>query len=1772
MRIRWFWLLVATLVMSSPLRGGNYEHTLIAKSGDLAPGTNPPQRFSAFDPSSHFITDDNQVIFRAQLEDKKWGYWHSEDSDIGLLFYEDAAPPQGLINPTFYHQIGHPILMHTPSVIAGGDDQFFELVDPTGISGLLPQPINTAKFEFTRWQFSGHGIIGLQDAFTDPRISYTTPKTPLGENLETVGCKFFYQGRTYETTSMNFPAGADGAFAAYWVKAITKNAEGQFVDDIEAIRLRKHFFPGKETIFATDSISLATLSVGNRGDVAFKARANQGPWTIYAKSAIGDLRVVAEEGGATPAGDPSIQFETIRFFQVSTRGAVTFMAKTTNDKWGIWTEVTENEKNYELVPVVIEGMTSPHDPNLKIDSLLRGIANDDGLIAFVSTQDDQSGRHAGTTYWTAHIDTETKEPVHRPIVSTFEPVFELPEGQLVSGREISGLGITLRTQSPHGVVRPFNRLGKLTLRVRYLDQEVDANGEVAFSERDSIWLSERPSLIVNSLGDEPDPHPGDGAADIRADRTNGAPIGTLRAAIQEANALGYGTQIEFRFDPKDITDNTVTLAPKSPLPEIRASIDINLDLQENAFGIPLKIILSGANQTVPADGLVFNKHACQLFDVTVSGFGKAGIRSKKGAIRLVNVDVESNGEHGIHAHSLFIDVKAPRDSVSIKKNGKSGIFVTGSLDANACEISENSEEGIVSTGERLLLNRFNDSSFDILNNGKAGLRANSAKSLFADQLIITDNGQKKADSGFGLVAPFANVVLFDAIISHNKNTGLVFDSGELLNDCQIERNGGHGVRVYGPLTTERVAISGNKEWGIFSDGAVLKINEDSEDRSLIELNELGGITHTGTSLYLEDTEVRLNGDTTGFFGGKGEGVKAPMAHATLVKSSIIDNAESGLIANQLTLTGSPSEFKTNGAHGALIKTGVMIEDGCTFSENKAWGLVAEGGMVSIGFPGGTRENTFASNEQGGLRYQGLRLEAWDIDILKNGLPANLGDGLDAERAEVILRRASIADNAGTGLKASTADIEKSNIGRQGLDGVSVCSGPVVMDSTSLVDNGASGLVVCDGLIGGPSVLKLVLVEGNFSDGVRNESSFPMDITESVFNLNGRFAVTNSAPVLGNVVAIGNSWGHPTGPSGAGPGQGDAISRNVIYEELIPLDPLELIVPESPYRIPAGIPSSLNISLNQGFLDQTVTLQANDSQSWLTPESASPITLEMNGGQTRAEIVVNPPATAAPGQTSELLLKATPEDPSGTTEATVILEIAPAALTRVEIQPQGIELTTGQMVQFEASGFDQLDRPIAITPEWSLIGGSGELTPTGQFTAPLQPGTATIQVRAESDLLASTQITVIQDPNAPALPDPGNSITQFRNRTGDIIKFSVTGRSGLSVWGTNIYTDDSDVGIAAVHAGLLEVGETADLQVLITPGQSAYRGTERNGIASRPFGRYAGSYQIFAQDLDLSSEAELFNNTNEQTPGNAPAEPTTVNLDRRVFLGNITTLQEPSTEDTRIQTISLVSTDGHRYGPWQLVRQSSAAAETESRWVTTPRIILDPDTYTLEHSSPEVWHANTDSNQQGFAILSGIALGDPVAPSPTEPTPEPDPEPVPSPSAPEITPLPSGIVAGFRGQNDLELYVEITGTVSGSIWGTGIYTDDSPVAAAAVHAGVLADGETGTVKVTILPGQPSYEGSLQNGIQSSAYPAWSGSFSVEPAILHVEKPELAIEFVNGIISVTWVSESDAFLLKSTSDLSGMSNWDPVSGVQQDGNNYRYTVPEVSGTAFFRLETE
>jgi len=109
-----------------------------------------------------------------------------------------------------------------------------------------------------------------------------------------------------------------------------------------------------------------------------------------------------------------------------------------------------------------------------------------------------------------------------------------------------------------------------------------------------------------------------------------------------------------------------------------------------------------------------------------------------------------------------------------------------------------------------------------------------------------------------------------------------------------------------------------------------------------------------------------------------------------------------------------------------------------------------------------------------------------------------------------------------------------------------------------------------------------------------------------------------------------------------------------------------------------------------------------------------------------------------------------------------------------------------------------------------------------------------QVLAQLVLINTEPQDIITNPS---------SLSNFSGKVGKQVVVLATGQVGGSVWGTDVYTADSSLPGAAVHTGVLRKGETALLLATMVPGRDKYQGTNRNGVKSSDYGKYATSYQL-----------------------------------------------------------------------------------------------------------------------------------------------------------------------------------------------------------------------------------------------------------------------------------------------------------------------------------------
>jgi len=207
-----------------------------------------------------------------------------------------------------------------------------------------------------------------------------------------------------------------------------------------------------------------------------------------------------------------------------------------------------------------------------------------------------------------------------------------------------------------------------------------------------------------------------------------------------------------------------------------------------------------------------------------------------------------------------------------------------------------------------------------------------------------------------------------------------------------------------------------------------------------------------------------------------------------------------------------------------------------------------------------------------------------------------------------------------------------------------------------------------------------------------------------------------------------------------------------------------------------------------------------------------------------------------------------------------------------------------------------------------------------------------------------------------------------------------------LWGTGIYTDDSSICTAAVHAGLITRNNGGNVIIEIRPGQPHYRGSHKHGLSSKDYGSYDGSF-VFVSGRVEPRDYRDDHHDGQPVPGASMPVP-------RGYVPG-----------------------GRSHKKYQ--HEPSVASEIS--WTTT--------------------------------------------------------------------------AGSLRGQNGQQVtyFCHGGGTLSSSLWGSRVYTDDSSICTAAVHAGLITTYNGGEVTIEILPGQRAYHGSRHNGVASKNYGSFSGSF-------------------------------------------------------------------------------
>lgn len=176
-------------------------------------------------------------------------------------------------------------------------------------------------------------------------------------------------------------------------------------------------------------------------------------------------------------------------------------------------------------------------------------------------------------------------------------------------------------------------------------------------------------------------------------------------------------------------------------------------------------------------------------------------------------------------------------------------------------------------------------------------------------------------------------------------------------------------------------------------------------------------------------------------------------------------------------------------------------------------------------------------------------------------------------------------------------------------------------------------------------------------------------------------------------------------------------------------------------------------------------------------------------------------------------------------------------------PQQVRAVADLLSQIEEADSARLatlrDTDLIETADGKVV---GRLTADTLRIDTKQFGVLTMKLADARSLRSQSLIKPEPEPEPDkVLPNPGN-LKQYELQINKTFRFQVTGGGG-STWGTDTYTTDSSLAAAAVHAGIVKLGESGVVEVKIVAPPPNFTGTTRNGVTTRNWGQYPGAFEI-----------------------------------------------------------------------------------------------------------------------------------------------------------------------------------------------------------------------------------------------------------------------------------------------------------------------------------------
>lgn len=484
------------------------------------------------------------------------------------------------------------------------------------------------------------------------------------------------------------------------------------------------------------------------------------------------------------------------------------------------------------------------------------------------------------------------------------------------------------------------------------------------------------------------------------------------------------------------------------------------------------------------------------------------------------------------------------------------------IDAESVQVKGITVQNFQGTGILSVSDKTTLTDVQALANGGAGVDALNGSWVIHGKNKFWNNGAK-SDSSAGTSGVSAhNAIEGNGDISAVNNTGNGIETGEgsiSAGTVDIRKNQEFGIAVSENLKLDGTShqISGNGWDGVFAANGSVKIsgklrvanNGKRRPASECKSGMIGGIGAPGS---IETGEVEALSNC-------GFGIFSLDSSVSLGTAKVVGNTMDGIWAvGDVSLAGAGHDISENGGDGIYAPNGsIAIKGSATVNGNGT---------------GRSPDSCVNDLRGGGGIWAGHKITTDQLDVSRN-----CGHGAYSEDSPIQTGVLSAVENTQHGVLANgsfngnivVTGKKGSLVSGNGLWGLFAPNGNVKLSGAEVTKNGRGGIdakfctlsqvAIADNFAEGLSIsmkgqLSHVAVTGNAGDGIRFDG-YKLTLHDSnIFNNTG-YGVRNLDKKY-RVDAKRNWWGHETGPGGAGPGQGDEVSKNVDYADWL-LAPVEI---------------------------------------------------------------------------------------------------------------------------------------------------------------------------------------------------------------------------------------------------------------------------------------------------------------------------------------------------------------------------------------------------------------------------------------------------------------------------------------------------------------------------------------------------------------------------------------------------------------------------------------